>query len=256
MPNVSKPFAVFDIDGTVARGSLTMDISQSLCRQQLIPGVDYPAIEAAEESWRRSRTTDAYLTYVALTIGALYDNLTRIETAVYDRILEEVLDRTDRHVYSYPLELIRRLRRQGYFILALSGSEHRAVARFCARHDFDDCLGADFDRQNGKFTGEATQTAHDKGPHLRQLIDKHGLDLAGSIAVGDTEIDVPMFELVDKPICFNPTVGLRALAAERSWPIVIERKGVVYQLEPGSQGHRLAGPGGLTGIGIIGPKKS
>ncbi len=239
MSSATKPFAVFDIDGTVSRHSLTVEVSQEMCRRQLIPGVDYGSVEAAEASWRHSRNNDDYLTYLALTVGTLYDNLAQLEVAVYDRVLEDVLERLGRQVYFYPLQLIKDLRQQGYYILALSGSEHQSVARFCSRYDFDDCLGSDFERRDGRFTGKIDFTVFAKGDYLQQLIDKHGLDLAGSVAVGDTEIDIPMLELVERPICFNPTPELWQTAKERSWPIVLERKGVIYELEPEDGGYRL-----------------
>ena len=39
---------------------------------------------------------------------------------------------------------------------------------------------------------------------LKYLVKKFNLSLKGSIGVGDTEGDVPVLKLVDKPICFNP----------------------------------------------------
>ena len=43
---------------------------------------------------------------------------------------------------------------------------------------------------------------------LKYLVKKFNLSLKGSIGVGDTEGDVPVLKLVDKPICFNPNKKL------------------------------------------------
>ncbi len=235
----ARPFAAFDIDGTVVRGGLTQFISQEMCRRHLIPGADYPVIEAAEKAWQRTRSRRDSDNYVIQAIAALYGNLAGIEVELYQAILAEVLDRIGQHVFQYPLGLIEELRARGYFILAISGSEQRAVSNFCARHNFDDGRGADYEQRAGGFTGEIDKTALDKDYHLKQMIAKHNLTLAGSVAVGDSEIDVPMLEMVERPTAFNPNTGLRAEALKRSWPIVVEKGGLIYELEPTNPGYRL-----------------
>lgn len=47
-----RPFAVFDIDGTIYRHDLTLAISQEMQRRRLVPGLDCGGIEAAEKAWR------------------------------------------------------------------------------------------------------------------------------------------------------------------------------------------------------------
>ncbi len=61
----------------------------------------------------------------------------------------------------------------------------------------------------------------------------------GSIAVGDSENDIKMLEMAERPIAFNPTIGLYAEARSRKWEIVVERKNVIYRLEPGTDGYVL-----------------
>jgi phosphoserine phosphatase len=60
-----------------------------------------------------------------------------------------------------------------------------------------------------------------------------------SIAVGDSESDIPLLSSVKNPIAFNPTKQLFNHAKENHWNIVVERKNVIYQLGPGSQNYTL-----------------
>jgi len=39
-----------------------------------------------------------------------------------------------------------------------------------------------------------------------------------------------MLEMVERPICFNPNQKLFEAAKRHDWPIVVERKDVVYEL--------------------------
>jgi phosphoserine phosphatase len=65
---------------------------------------------------------------------------------------------------------------------------------------------------------------------LKRLITKHGLVWQDSVAVGDSGSDIAMLEAVEQPIAFNPDQKLFKAARERGWPIVVERKDVVYEL--------------------------
>jgi phosphoserine phosphatase len=49
-------------------------------------------------------------------------------------------------------------------------------------------------------------------------------------ARGDTESDIPMLELVEIPIAFNPNKKLFEHAKARGWRTVVERKDVIYEL--------------------------
>jgi phosphoserine phosphatase len=59
---------------------------------------------------------------------------------------------------------------------------------------------------------------------------KLNVDWRNSIAVGDTETDIPLLGMVGKPIAFNPNFSLARVAKRRGWTIVVERKDVIYQL--------------------------
>ena len=48
-----------------------------------------------------------------------------------------------------------------------------------------------------------------------------------------------MLKLVDNPIAFNPTAELYEQAVKNKWKIVIERKNMMYTLEPNDDNYRL-----------------
>jgi phosphoserine phosphatase len=65
---------------------------------------------------------------------------------------------------------------------------------------------------------------------LQKFVKKHNLSLDDSYGIGDTASDISLLQAVANPIAFNPNDELLAVAKEHNWPIVIERKNVVYQL--------------------------
>jgi phosphoserine phosphatase len=90
------------------------------------------------------------------------------------------------------------------------------------------------------FTGKSITPVHDKRAVLNNLIAKHNLMLTDSIAVGDSEGDIAILEMVERPIAFNPSRGLFEEAKTHGWHIVIERKNVIYELGPQDGTYVLA----------------
>ena len=62
------------------------------------------------------------------------------------------------------------------------------------------------------------------------MVAEHGWTWLGSIAIGDTLSDLPMLERVESPLCFNPSQELFNEAVSRNWPVILERKNVIYHL--------------------------
>ena len=52
--------------------------------------------------------------------------------------------------------------------------------------------------------------------------------------------DASVLKLVETAIAFNPEDKLYTLAKEQAWKIVIERKNVIYELEPSNGTYLLA----------------
>ena len=74
---------------------------------------------------------------------------------------------------------------------------------------------------------------------MKEFINWHNCSLKDSIAVGDSDSDIPMLSYVEKPIAFNPSRELYEHAKLNNWDVVIERKNVVYKLRPSNQGYIL-----------------
>jgi len=75
---------------------------------------------------------------------------------------------------------------------------------------------------------------------LKQLVAKHGLTFTDSIGMGDSEGDISMLEMTEHPLAFNPSKILFQQAQKQGWKVVIERKNMIYELEPADGHYRLA----------------
>lgn len=239
-----QKFAVFDIDGTLIRGGLYRQLMLGLIDAGVIPEVHASIIQQKLLSWKRRESKDAYDEYELSLVNAIASSLADIPTAVFDEVASNIVTEELDHVYTYTRHRLRELKQAGYFLIAISGSQQELVEPFAKKYDFDAWAAQVYERHGDTFTGTITaKTYTNKDKFLQEIIDKHGLTLAGSYAFGDSEGDRHILAMVEYPVVFNPTEKLLEIAKTNGWPIVLERKSVVFELEKGEGGYLLAQAG-------------
>lgn len=226
--------AIFDIDGTIFRSSLVLELMSVLIAKKVFPKSTLSDISESYESWlnRQGSYEDFIMklvtVYQANIIGSSVDK-------VQDAIELLLLEQRDR-LYRYTRTLIKEAKRDGFFLFAVSGSPTDIVKPFADYLGFHGCCGREYEVKNGKYTGKVTNDVAmnlNKDKIVKQYLVEHGLvaDFKKSFAIGDTETEIPLLKIVGKPIAFNPNRQLAEYAKKHKWPIIIERKDVVYNLK-------------------------
>jgi len=237
---MARKFAVFDIDGTIIRTALFLQIVDELiARGHLDTRLGAHLNEKLEAYQSRAHQT-AFQEYNESAVRVLFDNLQYLKEVDYRAAADTVVAQSHRRVYVYTRELIKQLKEGGYFLIALSGSEQYTIERFTQHYGFDLVIGDHYLTRNGHFTGEINSVFHDKGAALKRIVEEHGLDWKQSLGIGDSYGDTKMLDLVARPIAFNPEAELFEHASSKGWEIVIERKNVIYRLEPQGGTYVLA----------------
>ncbi len=225
-----RPFAVFDIDGTLIRWQLFHAIVHSLGKQGYILRGTHEKINAARMNWKNRETNEGFSAYEKVLVDAYLQVLTSIEPSDYLRIVDEVFHDYKDQTFTYTRDLVRALKEKGYLLFAVSGSQAEIIERLARHHGFDAAIGAEFVQRDGVFTGEVITPIHDKKAALERLVRQFNATYSGSYAVGDSPSDAAMLELVENPIAFNPDRGLFEIAQKKQWLIIVERKNVIYEL--------------------------
>lgn len=238
-----QKFAVFDIDGTLFRGGLYRELVLGLMKRQVIPQEFIDISFEKLAIWQKRGSRDSYDQFEWSLIQAIDNSLINIPTAAYDEIAANIAAQQLDQVYTYTRQKLTDLKEAGYFLIAISGSQEELVRPFALKYGFDAWVGQRYVRDGDKFTGEIIKTYTDKDVLLQQLVEKFDLSWKGSYAYGDSGGDRHMLDIVEHPVAFNPTEDLLNLALERGWPVVIERKSVVFELEKGKNGYILAHAG-------------
>lgn len=233
--STQKRFAVFDIDGTLVRWQLYHALVDNLVKAKLIDESIFSDVKQARMEWKKRAHVEAYDQYEDVLVQTFLKELPNITPEQFTLAAQETFEEYKDQVYTFTRELVKFLKTQGYTVLAISGSQKEIVSMIAEHYGFDDCVGSELEQKNGKFTGKAISPFGKKDQILKSLIKKHKLGLQGSVAVGDSESDIAMLKMVEQPIVFNPTSGLFKTAKDNNWRIVIERKNVVYKLEPNAE---------------------
>jgi len=226
-----RPIAAFDIDGTVFRSSLLIELVDRLVERDIFPHTAREAYEEERHLWL-DRKGD-YGTYVDKVIQMFATQLKGIPFAPVANIAGEIIEEKRNHVYRYTRDLISDLKKEGYFLLAISLSPKFIVDGFGYEHGFDKSYGTFYATgASGNFTGEIEdeEIINNKAAILTRAVRREGLGFEHSLAIGDTDTDISMLEMVERPIAFNPNHALYAHAKRRLWPVVVERKDVIYEL--------------------------
>ncbi len=226
-----RKFAVFDIDGTLIRWQLYHAIADTLAKEGHINASNYRKIRESRMAWKRRTGETSFKVYERQVVLAYEKALGKLTFEQFDSAVSDVFDEYKDQVYRYTHGLIVRLKKKGVFLLAISGSQTEVVKKVANYYGFDDYVGTIYEYSDQHFTGKKKVAAFDKAGILTKLVKKHGLTYRGSIAVGDSESDAAMMELVERAIAFNPDQLLFEIAKKSGWYLVIERKNMIYELE-------------------------
>lgn len=223
--------AVFDIDGTVFRSSLLIELVERLIEKDVFPEKAREAYEEERQKWL-DRKGD-YETYISKVVQVFAKQVKGTPYEEVSNIAGEVIEEKRDRVYRYTRDLIKDLKKKDYFLLAISHSPKFIADGFGYEAGFDKVYGTFYATgASGNFTGEIEdkELIANKAAILTRAVRKEELTLDGSVGVGDTESDIGMLEAVERPISFNPNQALYTHAKRRGWPIIVERKDVIYEL--------------------------
>jgi len=237
---MTKPFAVFDIDGTIFRSGLYREVIYELLIANKLPAGIAEKFEPLEISWKARQSDTAFRDYSKAMTRAVDNILPQIRITDFESASARVFERLSDHVYVYTRGLVEDLKQKGYILIAISGSQEELVKPFAEKYGFDIWIGQHYERGDEFYTGKIVKTHEGKDVILKQIMAEHNLNFVDSIAVGDTGGDIGMLSLVDNPIAFNPDKELFKTSRDNGWKIVVERKNVIYELDSNGQSYILA----------------
>jgi len=226
-----KKVAIFDIDGTIFRSSLVVELTDGLIQAGIFSPKVRKLYARAYKNW--TDREGSYKEYINAVVRAFWKNINGIKYNEFSKVAKKVVALHGSRTYQYSRDIVKNLKKKNYYLLAISNSPKKIVDEFCRKLGFNKTYGQlwEVDKQK-RFTGEPLylDLMNDKAKVFKRAIEKEKLTLKGSVGIGDTESDIAFLKMVEKPICFNPNQKLYRYAKRAGWKIVVERKDVIYRL--------------------------
>ncbi|MCA9365791.1 HAD family phosphatase [Candidatus Kaiserbacteria bacterium] len=227
-----KPVAFFDIDGTVFRSSLLIELVEELIKQKVFPTKAEDVYVSQYQDWLDRDGT--YEEYIDAVVESFIKNIKGVPYGRLADIGRDVVEEQGKRVYRYTRDLIGELKQNGYYVVAISQSPKTILDAFCKGYGFDKVYGRIYEiGPQDQLTGAVIDEhlIQNKANIVSRVLDRNpDLMSTNSVAVGDTEGDISLLESVDQPICFNPNKKLYNHAKTVGWKVVVERKNVIYHI--------------------------
>ncbi len=227
--------AFFDIDGTLYRDSLMIEHFKKLLKYEVLdPVMWYGHVEKTYNKWKKRRGNyEDYMEELAeIYIEAIKD-LNKNDTAF---ITKQVINLKWDAVYKFTRDRIKYHQEQGHHVFFISGSPDYLVEAMAEKYNATECIGTKYlTNDEGNFTGEIIRMwdAESKKVAISDLTKKYDIDLKNSYAYGDTNGDYTMLCSVGHGYAINPTHELLSRLSEADHVrIIVERKDVIYELDP------------------------
>jgi phosphoserine phosphatase len=175
----------------------------------------------------------SFETYDKLVMELFLRELEGVSVAELRRCATVEVEAHGRRLHMYTRDVARRLDQAGYQLIAISGSPQEILDLFLKPLGFGRSWGTVLAQDaGGRYTGKVLEDPFkNKRRVLEEFLESAGAGLEGSVGMGDTLSDVGFLEMVETPIAFNPNRSLFEVARQWSWPIVVERKDVIYNLQ-------------------------
>ncbi len=151
---MKKPLAIFDIDGTIFRSSLLVELNWQLVSSGVFPPRIKKELDRHYFSWIDRK--GSYEDYIHKVVE-LYDRyLKRVPQKEIRRMARRVVREHRDRVYVYTRELIKKIR-ESHTLVAISGSPLEIVKEFNRHWRFHHVFGTEREVRNGLYTGKTTR---------------------------------------------------------------------------------------------------
>jgi HAD superfamily hydrolase (TIGR01490 family) len=119
-------------------------------------------------------------------------------------------------------EMIDKHRQQGDHPVIITATNSFVTGPIARAFGVSNLIATEPEIINGRYTGKVTGTPcfqHGKIERLHAWLEQMKMDFEDSWFYSDSHNDLPLLEAVARPVAVDPDDSLRAISAERGWPI-------------------------------------
>lgn len=229
---MSRPkVGIFDVDGTIYRDSLNIDLIDRLRAMGALTGERFAKSDRLRRQWKNREGLDAYESFAEALVHVIEkERAFSCRADDVRRVCTDLVDEKGRQVYEFNRELIYALRELEYVLVAVSGSPKPVVDEFVRQFGFHHVRATEYEIVDGAYTGKILSLpVHDKAAAIREVLEQINAAPEDVIAIGDTTSDYSMLASVRYPVAFNPSRKLKQRIRDEGVGIWTRRPGIVTQ---------------------------
>ena len=211
--------AIFDLDNTLIGGDSDNLWGEFVCERGLVEVAGFAARNDKFYDDYKAGTLDI-IAYLRFALGTLKGH-PREELDAWHR--DFMASKIEPIMLPKAAQLIANHRARGHELLIITATNHFITRPIADALGVDQLLACEAEIVDGLYTGEPSgiPSYHaGKITRLNSWLAGRDTTLEGAYFYSDSHNDLPLLELVDKPIAVDPDPRLLARAEELGWPVI------------------------------------
>lgn len=195
--------ALFDIDYTITRKETLMEfykyiVSKDIKNIKFLPRALFSGLMYGIKVYDEKRVKESFLKFI--------ENIEEKDLAILTKRFYD--ERLSRILYKDALDMIHKLKTEGYMVILISASPEFYIKEFYAIDDVDFIIGTRFTFENGKFVRKMSGNnckRDEKVIRLKSYLKENNIeaDYENSYMFSDSLSDLPLLDLVGNPYLIN-----------------------------------------------------
>jgi HAD superfamily hydrolase (TIGR01490 family) len=211
--------AIFDLDNTLLGGDSDHAWGEFLVQKGIVDAAEYGAANDRFYRAYQDGTLDIYM-YLEFAL----EPLTRFSLTKLKQLHDEFM-----RTLIVPLRLpkadalIAEHRARGDCLLIITATNAFITRPIAHSLGVDAILATEPEIRDGRYTGDVAGTPcfrEGKVTCLREWLQQNPYDLAHAYFYSDSHNDLPLLNMVGKPVAVDPDTTLRSEALLHGWPII------------------------------------
>lgn len=211
--------AIFDLDNTLLHGDSDHSWGQFLVEQGVVDAAEYKKVNDHFYEQYQLGTLD-YDAFTAFALKPLSENSMEQLAAWHKQFMQE---KVQPMLQKKAGELLQKHREQGHYLLIITATNAFITRPIAELLGVDEILATEPEIVDGRYTGKPTGTPcfqEGKVQRLHEWLEETGRTLKGSYFYSDSINDLPLLQVVDKPVVVDADAALTRHAQEHDWPII------------------------------------
>lgn len=213
------PLAIFDLDNTLLSGDSDYLWGVYLSEIGVVDRAHYEASnQKFYDDYKRGELD--IMAFLAFSLRPLAENDPEQLFAWRAEFVEQKI----RPLIGQPaIDLVEKHRAAGDPLLIITATNSFVTRPIADCFGIDELIATEPELRDGRYTGQVAGTPsfrEGKVERLQSWLAQTGHDLDGACFYSDSHNDLPLLQMVDRPVAVDPDEALRRHAEAAGWPVL------------------------------------